>query len=232
MSTPGSLTFVLVQAGSGTFLITGLNSDAEYTFTIRAFNSAGASAWSAASSSIRTSRTAEQQAAADSAAQKEAERLHAERVNAARWNADNALLGKREITAYMLIESELPIRKVDSFKAALNEILAADPSLTLIFSQYKINPTITFIFDKYGVVEKVTSPSPVNVYARQLVAYQLIPAETPQKTLSFSKVMALPVEKRDTIGKIQTIIELQSIIAEARKRLVELTTGFPQPAFR
>jgi len=229
MSTPGSLTFVLVQAGSGTFLITGLNSDVEYTFVVRAFNSAGASAWSAASASIRTSRTAEQQAAADVAAQKEAERLHAEQVQACRWKADTELLGKKEITEYRLMECEMPIAKQSSFYAALNEILAIDSSTTFIFTQYKINPTITTIFDKFAFIDKITGPAPVNVYARQMVSFQLIPANTPQKTLIFSKTMALPVDKRDTIGKIQTIFELQTIIAEARKRLVELTTGVTRP---
>ncbi len=232
MTTPGSLTFVLIQAGSGTVLITGLNPDAEYTFTIRAHNSAGASVWSTASASIRTSRTTEQQRAADLAAQKESERLHAERVNACRWKADNELLGKKEISEYRLMECEMPMKKVDNFYSALDEFLAIDSSTTFIFTQYKINPTLTFVFDKYAFVEKITSPTPVNVYARQMVSFQLIPAQTPQKTLSFSKVMALPVDKRDTIGKIQTIIELQTIIAEARKRLVELTTGIPQSASR
>jgi phosphodiesterase/alkaline phosphatase D-like protein len=232
MTTPGSLTFVLVQVGSGTFLITGLNSDTEYTFTVRAFNSAGASVWSASSASIRTSRTADQQAAADLAAQKEAERLAAERVNACRWKADNELLGKKEISEYRLMECEMPMKKVTSFYAALDEVLVIDSSTTFIFTQYKINPTITTIFDKYGFIEKITGPAPVNVYARQMVSFQLIPAQTPQKTLSFSKVMALPVDKRDSIGKIQTIMELQSIIAEARKRLVELTIGITRPASR
>jgi len=230
MSTPGSLTFILVQAGSGTFSITGLDSDVEYTFIVRAFNSAGASAWSAASVSVRTSRTTEQQKAADFAAQKEAERLAAERVEACRWKADNELLGKKEITEYRLMECAMPMKKVASFYSALGEVLAIDSSTTFIFTQYKINPTITFIFDKYAFIEKITSPAPVNVYARQMVSFQLIPAQTPQKTLSFSKVMALPVDRRDTIGKIQTIFELQTIIAEARKRLVELTTGFTPTA--
>jgi hypothetical protein len=214
-----------VQSGSGTFSITGLDSDVQYTFIVRAFNSAGASAWSAASVSIRTSRTTEQQKAADYAAQKEAERLAAERVEACRWKADNELLGKKEITEYRLMECEMPMKKVTSFYAALNEVLAIDSSTTFIFTQYKINATITFVFDKYAFIEKITSPAPVNVYARQMVSFQLIPANTPQKTLIFSKTMALPVDKRDTIGKIQIIFELQIIIAEARKRLVELTTG-------
>jgi hypothetical protein len=221
---------ILTQSGSGTFQVAGLNSDTEYTFTVRAFNSAGASAWSASSASVRTSRTAEQQKAADVAAQKEAERLAAERVEACRWKADTELLGKKEITEYRLMECEMPMKKIENFYSALGEVLAVDSSTTFIFTQYKINPTLTFIFDKYAFIEKITSPAPVNVYARQMVSFQLIPAQTPQKTLSFAKVMALPVEKRDTIGKIQTIMELQSIIAEAKKRLVELTTGVTQPA--
>lgn len=232
MTTPGSLTFVLVQAGSGTFLITGLESDTEYSFTVRAHNSAGPSAWSAASVSIRTSRTVAQQQAADLAAQKEAERLAAERVQACRWKADNELLGKKEISEYRLMECDMPMKKVSSFYSALNEVLAVDSSTTFIFTQYKINPVITFIFDKYAFIDKITSPAPVNVYARQMVSFRLIPQTTPQKTLVFSKTMALPVDKRDTIGKIQTIFELQTIIAEARRRLVELTTGLPQPPSR
>jgi hypothetical protein len=230
ISSPGAIVVILTQSGSGTFQVAGLNSDTEYTFTVRAFNSAGASAWSASSASVRTSRTAEQQKAADVAAQKEAERLAAERVEACRWKADTELLGKKEITEYRLMECEMPMKKIENFYSALGEVLAVDSSTTFIFTQYKINPTLTFIFDKYAFIEKITSPAPVNVYARQMVSFQLIPAQTPQKTLSFAKVMALPVEKRDTIGKIQTIMELQSIIAEAKKRLVELTTGVTQPA--
>ena len=130
------------------------------------------------------------------------------------------------------MECEMPMKKVENFYSALGEVLAIDSSTTFIFTQYKINPTLTFIFDKYAFIEKITGPAPVNVYARQMVSFQLIPAHTPQKTLSFSKVMALPVEKRDTIGKIQAIMELQSIIAEAKKRLVELTIGVSQPASR
>jgi hypothetical protein len=234
-SSPGGIVTILTQSGSGTFTIAGLTSGTTYTFTVKAFNSAGASSASGSSNSVTTTvaaKTAAELAAEEEAARKEAERLHAERVNACRWKADNELLGKKEITEYRLMECEMPMRKVSSFYAALNEVLVIDSSTTFIFTQYKINPTITFIFDKYAFIDKITSPTPLNVYVRQMVSYQLIPADTPQKTLAFSKVIALPVDKRDTIGKIQTIFELQTIIAEARRRLVELTTGLPQPASR
>jgi hypothetical protein len=227
-SSPGAIVIVLTQSGSGTFTITGLTAATTYTFTVKAYNSAGASSASGSSNSVTTTaaaKTASQIAAEEEATRKEAERLHAERVNACRWKADTELLGKKEITEYRLMECEMPMKKVTSFYSALNEVLAIDSSTTFIFTQYKINPTITLIFDKYAFIDKITSPAPVNVYVRQMVSFQLIPANTPQKTLIFSKTMALPVDKRDTIRKIQTIFELQIIIAEARKRLVELTTG-------
>ena len=232
-SSPGGIVIVLTQSGSGTFTITGLTAATAYTFTVKAYNSAGASSASGSSNSVTTTaaaKTAAEIAAEEEAVRREAERLHAQRVEACRWKADTELLGKKEITEYRLMECQMPMKKVENFYSALGEVLAIDSSTTLIFTQYKINPTLTFIFDKYAFIEKITGPSPVNVYARQMVSFQLIPAQTPQKTLSFAKVMALPVEKRDTIGKIQTIMELQSIIAEAKKRLVELTTGFTPTA--
>jgi chitodextrinase len=234
-SSPGGIVIVLTQSGSGTFTITGLTAATTYTFTVKAYNSAGASSASGSSNSVTTNaaaKTAAEIAAEEEAARREAERLAAQRVEACRWKADTELLGKKEITEYRLMECEMPMKKVASFYSALGDVLAIDSSTTFIFTQYKINPTITFIFDKYAFIEKITGPAPVNVYARQMVSFQLIPAQNPQKTLSFSKVMALPVDRRDTIGKIQTIFELQTIIAEARKRLVELTTGVTQPAPR
>ena len=53
-STPGNITATLMQAGSGTILLTGLNFSTQYTFTVVATNSIGSSSASAASSSITT----------------------------------------------------------------------------------------------------------------------------------------------------------------------------------
>jgi hypothetical protein len=53
-STPGNITATLVQAGSGTILMTGLNFSTQYTFTVIATNSVGSSSASSASSSITT----------------------------------------------------------------------------------------------------------------------------------------------------------------------------------
>jgi hypothetical protein len=228
ISTPGSLTFILVQSGSGTFALSGLNPDVEYSFTVRAFNSVGASTSSAASASIRTSRTAAQQQAIDDEARREAQRLNEARVKACRLNADGELLAKKEISEYRLMECDMPISKVESFYAALNEVLAIDSSTTTIFSQYNANSTITFIFNKHAFIEKITSPSPINVHAHQMVSYQIIPAQTIQKSLNFSKVIALPVDKRDSMSKFMTIFTLQTIISEARMQLVELISGSKQ----
>lgn len=54
-SSPGSITGTLSTAGSGTITVTGLSETTSYTFTVRATNSAGQSAASAASNSITTS---------------------------------------------------------------------------------------------------------------------------------------------------------------------------------
>jgi len=53
-STPGSITGTLVQAGSGTIAVTGLDPDTDYTFTVHATNAIGDSAESASSNSITT----------------------------------------------------------------------------------------------------------------------------------------------------------------------------------
>jgi hypothetical protein len=54
-SSPGGLTGTLATAGSGTITVTGLTAVTSYTFTVRATNSVGQSAASAASNSITTS---------------------------------------------------------------------------------------------------------------------------------------------------------------------------------
>jgi len=54
LSSPGSITATLSQAGSGTFNVTGLTSGTTYTFTIKATNAVGDSSYSSASSSITT----------------------------------------------------------------------------------------------------------------------------------------------------------------------------------
>lgn len=230
ISTPSSLTFILVQSGSGTFLLSGLNPDVEYSFTVRAHNSVGVSAWSAASASIRTSRTAAQQQAIDDETRREAQRLNEVRVKACRSEADTELVAKKEISEYRLMQCEMPMSKVANFYAAVNEILVVDSSTVNIVSQYSNNPIITFIFNKHAFIEKITSPSPMNVYAHQMVSYQIIPAQTIQKSLNFSKVIALPVDKRDSMSKFMTIFTLQTIISEARKQLVELISGSKQIA--
>jgi hypothetical protein len=54
VSSPAGGTGTLVQAGSGTINVTGLTGGTSYTFTVKATNSAGQSAASAASNSITT----------------------------------------------------------------------------------------------------------------------------------------------------------------------------------
>ena len=54
-SSPGGLTGTLATAGSGTITVTGLTAVTSYTFTVKATNSVGQSAASAASNSITTS---------------------------------------------------------------------------------------------------------------------------------------------------------------------------------
>lgn len=55
VSSPAGGTGTLVQAGSGTINVTGLTGNTSYTFTVKATNSVGQSAASAASNSITTS---------------------------------------------------------------------------------------------------------------------------------------------------------------------------------
>jgi chitodextrinase len=54
LSSPGSITATLSQAGGGTFNVTGLTAGTSYTFTIKATNAVGDSSYSSASSSITT----------------------------------------------------------------------------------------------------------------------------------------------------------------------------------
>jgi len=54
ISTPGSITATLNQAGSGTITVSGLTASTNYTFTVRATNAIGNSAESSASNQITT----------------------------------------------------------------------------------------------------------------------------------------------------------------------------------
>ena len=54
LSSPGSITSTLTQSGGGTFNVTGLTDSTSYTFTIKATNAIGDSAYSSVSSSITT----------------------------------------------------------------------------------------------------------------------------------------------------------------------------------
>ncbi len=53
-STPGGITGTLVQAGSGTILMTGLSNSTQYTFKVHATNAVGNSSESAASNAVDT----------------------------------------------------------------------------------------------------------------------------------------------------------------------------------
>ena len=58
VSSPGSITGTLSQAGSGTITVSGLSPNTSYTFTVYATNAVGNSASSAASNSITTAQVA------------------------------------------------------------------------------------------------------------------------------------------------------------------------------
>jgi len=224
VSTPFTETFTVTQSGSGTFLITGLMANTEYSFKVRAFNAIGASEFSSPSALIRTNKTSVQLAAEAEAARQEAERVKAQQVQAARNTTLNAVKSNQPITAEMLAGSEFGISKPENFKSAISEFVArkseTDKTFNLNNPLIQNDPLLDFCIKKYAVVETITGPNPASITPTDLVKYELISADTSQKVNIVSKLKKLPPSERDSVEKINAFVQKEKAIYDARRAAV------------
>jgi hypothetical protein len=232
-ASPGGAVFTLLQSGSGTFTITGLTTGTAYTFTVKSFNSAGASSASESSNSVTpanvVAKTAEQIAAEAEAARREAERLHAERVQLHRNTVWHYLITLRVVPEPELHGAEYGIYKVENITLAYNEYVERKTLITKDFdpaiSLFESDPLFRFFVKRYSIIEVITGPNLMQITSTDLITYEIMPADQPEKARVASLLLKLPSYSRDTLEEILELFASQRAIFESRRASVASRTG-------
>lgn len=227
-SSPGGIVTVLNQSGSGTFTITGLTEGTAYTFTVKAYNSAGASSASGSSNSVTPSssaeKTAEQIAAEAEAARKEAERLRAERIAASRRTVWHYLITFRVVPEQELLGCEYGVYKSVNITNAFNEYVSRKTLITENFDTstaiYEADPLFRFFVKRYSIIEIITGRDQIFINSRELIEYEIMPKDQPEKSRVTSLLKGTALENRDTIEKILKFFDTERTLFNARRQLV------------
>jgi GTP:adenosylcobinamide-phosphate guanylyltransferase len=69
---------------------------------------------------------------------------------------------------------------------------------------------------KLSTIENITGPIGATIYPRDLIEFEIIEADTPQKSRIISKILKLSQDKRDSIEKFNTLVEQEVAIVRAR----------------
>ena len=206
----GGFTVTLSQSGSGTCNFTGLTENSTYKFRIRARNSAGYSGYSSYSATVTPNASAADTTAADKAAAAEAERKRQKDLE----DAKAALIAKvskgETVVTNDVTKANLPVIS-DKTNTTLNNELKAIPQ------DQKTNfDAIAKVVTKIGILDVLQGNVAGTVSAREVSAYDIIPANTPQKTSVVKKLQELPVEQRDTIAEINAYVAAKTQEYQAR----------------
>lgn len=84
-------------------------------------------------------------------------------------------------------------------------------------------PRINFVIQKFGIYDQIAGNLAGTVYPRNLVTYGLLPIDTPMKSLATRDLMALPVDERNTVEKINAFIVLARADQISRKERLAAT---------
>lgn len=134
----------------------------------------------------------------EAAKAREAERIRQEKIESARRELVQNLNSGDKLTRVWLQKADLPGLHQNSIEFANVEITNFIKEKFMEFSN------LQFIVGKFHLVEVVGSQSPGSAYVNQLIAYGILPRNTPQKSLIFSKLKKLDPSQRDSIADIQT----------------------------
>jgi hypothetical protein len=164
----------------------------------------------------------------DSSAQAEADRQEANRkrqaaIATAREKINSDLIAKNTITPNDLVAAELPLKSVDSLKAAFEEFVSIKNTLTKPLSTEAIEELKFNKYMKYAMIERITGINSGIVYGRDLVKFGLIDQSVPMKQLLTYRLLKMPQADRDSIEEINKYFtESSKFFTERKTRIAAL----------
>lgn len=209
-SSPGSITGQIIQSGSGSITVSGLNSSTAYTFRITATNSVGTSSSSNASISITTPATKEEIAVQEAAAIRAA---NAQR-EAAKRSARTEILRKFNIPEAVKLtlfdQAEILGITEGNIDAFHIEIFALPRESRVEISQ------VLEIARKHEITGLIASDRIRSIFSNSLVEAGLIPMESKHKAALTNAVKKKPLADRLTYKAIQDVIAQEMNVIQGR----------------
>ena len=209
-STPGSFTGQLLQAGSGSITITGLNSSTAYTFRVTASNSVGTSVSSSASISITTPATKEELAAQEAAATRAATAKREAEKRSARAEMIARFKISEKVTLDLFNRAEILGITSGNIDELHNEIFSLSEASRVDIIQ------IQKVARNYEVVGMIASDRVVSVHSNSLIEIGLIPMGSKYKAALTQAVKNLPVSDRSSYEAIKDGIDAKMAEIQVR----------------
>jgi hypothetical protein len=136
----------------------------------------------------------------DDSARRENERKRREAILNAQQEIVRKVRAHIEVLKTDLLAAESALIGEPLLEKANVELFTLDTATAIDF------PRINFVIQKFGIYDQIAGNLTGTVYPRNLVIYGLLPIDTPMKSLITRNLMALSVDERNTVEKINAFI--------------------------
>jgi hypothetical protein len=145
------------------------------------------------------------------ALRREAEKKREEAVRAAQRSVVQKVAAKGTITKSDLKDIDAPNLSEATLNLVNKELSNSDSATPTDINK------INVILNKYKLYDQIQGNIVGQVSARELVSSGIIATDTPMKTLTTAKLLALPLDQRDTVDEINAFYAQAKVLFLARK---------------